>query len=451
MVFNWVKNTFVKSAGKQAAHSEYTPKPFKVVVVEFADNVESNSGESIASFLNKKEALNVTYYNELFNKSFLNLENKTLFDLIDKGQDILDKTGSDVLIWGYREGARIRLNFQSDRQYETEGFSFLSLMDSIYIPAYFIEPGYPFPESIGNIIYGAVISARKSPDRESKIQKKYLLKKIIDILSKENSSKILSVEYMPYIMNFLGIIYLSFSFDNSDDKDFKIVKNLFETAIKHQDLITNPIHLGCIYNHLGQLYDCAADHMSKKNSAYFKGAITYYRNAQKYLSKYNYPYDYGYISNKLSDLFFNFWKKTEDIQALRDSVFQLREAEKIYTYALFPEFWSSIQGKLGHLLSILGKLTNSSEISDLAIASYKNQQKIITERRDPLSWAKIQEKIGEIYYTMGKRDLDKDLLEEALEYFHDALYIFENMHLDNEVKVLTTNINKTSQNLHAIN
>ena len=450
-LLNWIKNGLGGSKAKnEIAASDYSINPFKVVVVEFLDNVESNSGETIANFLKEKECMNVMYYDIPFNKNYLNLESKTLFDLIDKGQDILDRTESDVLIWGYRENGKIRLNFQSDRQYESEEYSFISLMDSMYIPSSFVEQGKPLPEAIGNIIYGAVVATKKAPNKEIKIQKKYLLRKIIDTLSKENSSKLLTVEYMPYIMNFLGIIYLSYAFENTDEKEFKIIKNLFETALKHQDLITNPIHLGCIYNHLGQLYDCATQHMEKKPTAYYKGAITYYRNAQKYLSKYNYPYDYGYISHKLSNLFFNFWKKTEDLQALRDSVFQLREAEKIYTYALFPEFWSEIQGRLGHLLSLLGSLTRSLEISELAIAAYKNRQKVITERRDPLLWAKIQEKIGEIYYTLGKNNIDKDLLEEALEYFHDALYIFENMQLENETYALTTSIRKTSQNLSAI-
>ena len=251
--------------------------------------------------------------------------------------------------------------------------------------------------------------------------------------------------YLPYIMNFLGIIYLSYSYDNHQEKDFKIVRNLFDTALKHQDLIKNPIHLGCIYYHLGQLYDSATQNMVHRPMSYYRDAITFYRQAQKHLSKYNYPYDYGYISYKLSELFFNYWKQKNDIQALRDAVFQLRESEKIYTYAQFPEFWSELQGRLGYLLSLLGSFTNSEEICELAIASYKNQQKVITERRDPLAWARIQEDIGEIYYRLGKESADKDLLEEALEYFHDALYIFENAEDEDEIKKLNTHIAKTSQ------
>lgn len=114
---------------------------------------------------------------------------------------------------------------------------------------------------------------------------------------------------MPYIMNFLGIIYLNYAHDNRDEKDFKITKSLFETAIKHQDLITSPLHLGCIYYHLGQLYDCGTRYMENRPGSYFKGAIEFYRQAQRYLGKYTYPYDYGYISYRLSHLFFNFGAK----------------------------------------------------------------------------------------------------------------------------------------------
>lgn len=421
---------------------------FKTVVIEFADNVESNSGEVIAKLLSTKEGLDVSYFDEHFSKTFLNLESRTLFDLIDKGQAILDKTNADVIIWGYRENDRIRLNFQTSQQYEKEGGAFISLMDSLYIPSSLLEHAEEFPLAVSNLIYGAVISSLNTFSKESKIQKHFLLKKIIDRLSKDNSAKTVSVEYMPYIMNFLGIIYLSYSYDRNDDKDFKIVKNLFETAIERQDLFKNPVHLGCIYYHLGQLYACGSQYMLKNQTTYFKGAISNYRQSQKYLSKYNYPYDYGYISYNLAHLFFSFWRQKADIQALRDAVFQLREAEKIFTYALFPEFWANIQGDLGRMLSLLGSLTKSSDISELAIASYKNQQKVINERRDPLAWAKIQEEIGEIYYRLGKNSYDQALLEEALEYFHDALYIFENMERKEDVHKLTINIAKTSQALN---
>lgn len=444
-----IKNTFLQP--RQAPSEDLSPEAalqinFRVVVVEFADNVEGNCGELVTQFLRRCEGLSVTYFNEPFNKTFLNLESRTLFDLLDKGQDILDKTSADVLVWGCRENDKIRLNFQTALQYETSGNSFVSLLDSLYLPAaVFEDSGLAFPPSLITLIYGAIISALNQTSKTQQIQKRYLLKKIIAKLSADSSAKSLSIEYLPYIMNFLGIIYLSFCAHAETDKDFKIVKNLLEAALNHQDLITNPLHLGCIYHHLGQLYDSASQNIIKHPANYYRGAISNYRLAQKYLGKYNYPYDYGLISFRLSDLYYNYWKQKEDLQALRDSVFNLREAEKIFTYALFPEFWAEIQGRLGYLLSILSNLTASNDIAELAIAAYKNRQKIITEKRDPLLWAQIQEKIGEIYYSIGKKETDKDSLEESLEYFHDALYIFENMNLTDDAKRLTSSIAKTNQ------
>lgn len=442
----WLHKHFHQSAAQREARiSAAELIDFRIVIVEFSDNVESSNGETITRLLNAKEGLTATYYDDPFPKTFLNLESRTLFDLIDRGQALLDRTHADVLVWGYREGDKIRLNFQTEKQYENEDCAFVSLLDSLYIPADSINAENGLPQAVGNLIYGAAISSLNTFSKEKKIHKRYLLKKIINQLSKDNSAKTLSIDYLPYIMNFLGIIYLSYCFDNNDEKDFKIVKNLFETALRHQDLIKNPIHLGCIYYHLGQLYDTATQFMQRRPSSYFREAINNYRLAQKYLSKYNYPYDYGFISYKLSQLFFNYWKQKDDLQALRDAVFQLREAEKIYTYALFPEFWAEIQNNLGYFLSLLGSLTKSEEICELAIASYKNRQKVITERRDPLVWASVQEKIGDIYYHLSKENLDKDLLEEALDYFHDALYIFENAEKDEEIRKLTASIAKTSQ------
>lgn len=136
-------------------------------------------------------------------------------------------------------------------------------------------------------------------------------------------------------MNFLGIIYLSFCSEDETDKDFKIVANLFETAIKHQDLIKNPLHLGCIYYHLGQLYDSASLHLNKRPGAYYKGAISYYRLAQKYLGKYNYPYDYGLISYKLAALYYNFWRQKEDI---RPSAMLFSISARLKRFSLMPCF-----------------------------------------------------------------------------------------------------------------
>ena len=420
---------------------------FKIVVVEFSDFVESHNGKKLANILGNKEGLNVSYFDKHFSKTFLNLESRSLFDLIDKGQEILEKTNSDVLVWGYREDDRIRLNFQTSLQYEKEDTSFISLLDSLYFPASALSDESVFPLAISNLIYGAIVSSLNITNKEQKIQKHYLLKKIITKLSSDNSAKTLSIDYLPYIMNFLGIIYLSYCRDRKDVKDYKIVNNLLKTAIKHQDLIKNPIHLGCVYYHIAQLNDCAALNLSKNVISYYKNAVSYYQQAQKYLSKYNYPYDYGYISYKLSHVFYNYWRQKDEGQTLRDAIFQLREAEKVFTFALFPDFWSNIQGELGQMLGILGGSTKNDDISNLAITSFKNQQKVISEKRNPLLWASIQERIGDIHYRLGKNNDSHAMLEDALEYFHDALYIYDNISNNEDTKRLTTSIAKASQML----
>lgn len=450
-LLKYIKNSFLGSRHTPATEQDLAALHinFKVTVAEFLDNVESNSGEVLAKILGSRDGLSVFYYNEPFSKTFLSLESRTLFDLIDKGQSILERTGAEVLVWGCREGNKIRLNFQTALQYEKQSGNFMSLLDSLYIPASVFENEHFFPESVINLIYGAVLSALIPADKLSQIQKRFLIKKVIAKLSSDNSAKSLSIDYLPFIMNFLGIIYLTYCAGEETDKDFKIVQNLFDTALKHQDLIKSPIHLGCIYYHLGQLYGNATRQISKRPSSYYKNAISYYRLAQKYLSKYNYPYDYGYISFQLSRLFYDFWRQKDDIQALRDAVFNLREAEKIFTYAQFPDFWAEIQRELGQMLALLGSLTGSSDIADLAVTAYKNCQKVITERRDPLAWAQIQENIGEIYYRLGKNGLGNEALEEALEYFHDALYIFENMELSEPAKRLTVDIAKAGRLLNS--
>lgn len=449
-IFSFFKNIYKKPSTADNDEIMNSLVSFNITIIEFADNIESNCGEVIVKNLKNMPNINVNYLNEPFQKNFLDLESRNLFDFIDRGQTILDKTNADVLIWGCREDDKIRLNFQNNQQYEKNDNAVISLLDSLYIPAKLFENTYQLPDAINYLIYGATISAINTPIKEKQIVRKFLLKKIINKLSSDDSAKSLNIEFMPFIMNFLGIIYLSYSNDKDNEKDFKITKGLFETAIKHQDLIKKPLHLGCIYYHLGQLYDYASRHISKHPASYYKGAISNYQLAQKYLSKYTYPYDYGSICYHLSDLFFNYWRQKEDLQALRDAVFQLRETEKIFTSALFPEFWSKIEGDIGRLLSLLGSITKSSEIAELAINSFKNQQKIITEKRDPLAWAKIQESIGEIYYRLGKESSDKSSLEEALEYFHDALYIYENMNLSVNIKKLTSDITKASRSLNLL-
>ena len=447
-ILSFLKDTFLTKridSVEELSEEEALHINFNIVVIEFSENVESSSGEILTALLRTQDYLTVSYFNEPFNKNFLNLEGRTFFDFIEKGQTILDKTKADVLIWGYRENDQIRLNFQTPYQYEKDNTGLVSLLDSLYLPAALFEKAEEFPPSVLNLILGAVLSSFHTSTKLLEIQQKYLLKKVINALSHDNSAKNMALDFLPYIMNFLAIIYLTYCRHSQNEKEYKIVDNLLNTAIQHQDLIKNPLHLGCIYNHKGQLHALAIENLNKSSARHFKESISSFQRAQKYLGKYVYPYDYGFISYMLSDLLYAYWRQKEDLQALRDSVFNLREAEKIFTYNLFPEFWADIEGALGHRLSVLGSLTKNNALSEMAIESYKNQQKIITEKRDPFAWATIQENIGNICFYLGRKTDNASLLEDSLEYFHDALYIFENMELADNVKRLTTSIAKSSE------
>ena len=230
-ILDRLKKLVAPAAASQAEmQAVYSAAQFKVVVIDFLDNVESSCGENLARLLSSREGLSLSFFDENFSKNFLNLESRSLFDLIDRGQTIIDRTDADVIIWGYRENDRIRLNFQTQQQYEKENSAYISLLDSLYFPAIFFEHPQQFPQAILNLIYGAVISSLNKTDNISKIQKRYLLKKIISQLSQDNSAKAVTVEYMPYIMNFLGIIYLNYAYDTQDEKDFKITKNLWNNC-----------------------------------------------------------------------------------------------------------------------------------------------------------------------------------------------------------------------------
>lgn len=87
---------------------------------------------------------------------------------------------------------------------------------------------------------------------------------------------------------------------------------------------------------LAQLYELALKQDLGGYWLLFREAITNYRTAQRYLDHYNYPYDFALISFKLSQLYFQYWKFSNDIQALRDAVYFLREAEKPTRRLLFP-------------------------------------------------------------------------------------------------------------------
>lgn len=406
---------------------------FRVTVVAFEDKCSLNCGLRFAELLKRSNLFDVTFFNEPFSKNFLNLQSRNFFDFIDRGNKILASTKADILIWGYEEDGKIRINFQVENQYTIPNKLSFSLLDSLFIPLSNFTDNGKFSESILLLIYGIIVAAIYPVTNEQKSRRPQILQEIITLLSADHSPKDVSREFMPYIMNMLGKIYLSNTNQDLSIKDIEIIQNLFETALKNKQFMRLPIYYGCIYNNLGQLFETAFYQNKHNSAAYLKLAISNYQTAQKNLNR-NYPYDFGLISYHLALLYYDYWKYTADLQALRDAVSKLRDAEKVYSLAQFPSSWCTIEELLGNYLTALGMQTKSNELMHLAIEAYKNQQKIFTQNETPEIWAAIQEKIGNVFYLLGKQNNDDQLMEEARNYYDSALEIYSDLALKLEIK-----------------
>ena len=405
-----------------APQKEQRKGMFRVTIVPFEDKCNINCGRRFAEILGKNPLFEVSYYNEAFPKGFLNLQGRNFFDFIDQGNRILEKEHSDVLVWGYEENGKIRLNFQTEAQYVIPNELSFSLLDSLFVPLSYFTDTNNFSPSLLLMIYGVITAAVKPVTNEQLKGKPKILNDIVRLLAEDTSPKDISREFMPFIMNMLGKIYLNDAKDSLRESDIEIIESLLSAALKNKQYMRLPIYYGCIYNNLGQLYETAFGKF--KNIEYLKNSIKFYREGQKYLTR-NYPFDYGIISYHLALLYFEFWKQTDDLQALRDAVSQLRDAEKVYTVTQFPQAWCHVEKLLGYYLTCLGSNTESNEIMQLAVDSFRNMQKIYTQTDTPQEWAEVQEEIGNVYYLLGKQNDDDNFMYEARNYFNSALEVYE--------------------------
>mgnify|MGYP001127862420 CR=1 FL=1 len=437
---NFIKFLF----GKDTASKRLLPKveTLKIVVVEFAEYGNYGFGQAMARLLQKNQYFNVRYFDEPFNKGFLNLQGRGFFDLVDAGNMILQKLNADVIVWGYQEEANIRLNFQTANVYSDWENVSCSILESLYVPAEYFEHISFFPEMLENLITGTIAAAISEQRIDLRHLKQKLLKNTITNFMADSQSENNNVMLSPYALNTTGLIYLSNTQRELTHKNFNTIKELLQNALSYKNQIMQNVHLGCIYKNLGQLYETALKQELGGYWQLFREAINNYRTAQKYLDHYNYPYDFAMISFKLSQLYFRYWKFSNDIQALRDAVHYLREAEQTYTEISFPELWSKIEGYLGFYLSLLGLFSKSNDISKLAIKSYKNKQTVYRKELYPVAWAKIQENIANVYYNIGKNAKDKTALAEAIDYYQSALKVYENKKLRQDIIVVNNSMDK---------
>ena len=437
---NFIKLLFGKNTGSK----RILPKveTLKIVVVEIVEYGNYGFGLAMTRLLQKNPSFNVRYFDEPFNKSFLNLQGRNFFDLVDAGNMILQKLNADVIVWGYQENENIRLNFQTANAYSDWDNVSSSILESLFVPAEYFEHINFVPEMLANLITGIIAASISEQRIDLRHLKQKLLKGVINNFNNDGPSENGSLMYSPYVMNTVGLIYLSFSQKELSQKTFNTAKELFMNALSYKNQIMQNVHLGCIYKNLAQLYELALKQDLGGYWLLFREAITNYRTAQRYLDHYNYPYDFALISFKLSQLYFQYWKFSNDIQALRDAVYFLREAEKTYTQITFPELWSKIEGYLGFYLSLLGLFSKSNDISMLAIRSYKNKQQVYRKELYPVMWAKIQENIANVYYNIGKNSRDKKAFAEAIDYYQSALKIYENKKLQQEISIVNSSMDK---------
>ena len=123
--------------GNKTTAKRILPKveTLKIVVVDFSEYGNFGFGKGLFRLLQKNAHFNVRFFDETFDKSFLNLHGRNFFDLVDFGNTLLQKLNADVIIWGYQDNENIRLNFQTANAYSDWENVSCSILESLFIPS----------------------------------------------------------------------------------------------------------------------------------------------------------------------------------------------------------------------------------------------------------------------------------------------------------------------------
>jgi hypothetical protein len=185
-------NVGLKNISDGASSSRMQDNMFRVTVVAFEDRCNLNCGLRFAELLKQNSLFNVNFVNEPFPKGFLNLQGRNFFDFIDQGTKIIEANRSDIVVWGYEENGKIRLNFQTGNQYVIPNNLHFSLLDSLFIPLSFFSNPESFPASLMLLISGIIIAAINPVTNEQKQNKPKLLDTVIKLLAEDTSPKDMS-------------------------------------------------------------------------------------------------------------------------------------------------------------------------------------------------------------------------------------------------------------------
>ena len=296
----------------------------------------------------------------------------------------------------------------------------------MYVPAEAFNDEQSFPSALLDLLTGTIVSAVNRPTPNLK-SIKISSQKIIRRISQIDSVKPLGLDYMPYLLNQLGLIYMSAAADNRSVDNFKTIGNLFETALKYQNKFCSP-PTSAAFTFISDssttvrrfIWPVIPELIFAPPSA----IIIRHRNISANIpiptttvifATRNFPAFITITGNK---------PKTCRLCAIRFTSFANANGYSLRRNFRVLELYSG-QPRL----SSSQPRPSDQERRHLPAGRQRLSQpaKIITENRQPLLWAQIQEKIAEVYYLEGKTAANREALQEALACYHDARYIFETL------------------------
>ncbi len=405
-------------------------KKIKVVLLGPINGMAVGPKDILQKSLSQADFLDFSFEEALLFENFSDIDHQNFFDFWDKGCDALKRHQADVLLRFDQVQNQIRLSFQSENMYQKNEV-FFSCVHNLFLPVSFFNDDM-LPTQISAILLATILSLALKKDEKYKSY----LKKIMLLLGQKKLPDEIEASYVPHILVFLVLNYLSFKKESFTKEDMALTLTLMQAAQKNlyktQDLTVE----GMIYFALGQIYLCSSKEKNADALIFIGRAIDYFKKSLKFFGRYAYPYDYAQVSLILADLYIKLFNLTDDNQALRDAVFQLRAAEQILTFALKPVLWAEIEEKLGFCFSVLSSKSNSEDIALMAVNHYQNRQKVYTLEKHPKFWADSEKEIADVYYYLGKHNMIESYLEKAIDSYNKAFQIYQNMNLKDQMHLI---------------
>ena len=435
--------SFLKQTKKDQTATQQNPVQKLRVVITGSDENATLPFQIVAKeTLSQFPWFEIQTQSEQTFENFLDLNNKNFFDFLDSGLKILKKYQADILIRLYQKGNNVRLNFQTPDMYLTDKPPFLSLLSGLYLPiSYFRHP--PLPAEISTLIAGTLLSLNLKKDEQYKL----FLQNLVDILSKNRPPQGIEPQYMPHILNLLAFNYIAANSSKLEKQHVKLAMNLIDVAYHKQNKNDSSLTEGTLLLTLGQMYQCALSGKNADSYILLERAIESYKKAQKHFNRYVFPYDYGHLSVILSELYFQFFKLSNDSQALRDAVFHLREAEKIFTKTQFSILWAKIKHNLGIYLSLLSARSDNEEIAERAVESFKDEQQIYSLQTAPEKWAEIEIEIAHICYHLGRKLFKTEHIENAVKHYSNAFDVYAKLQKTEKLKQIELYVQKADEEI----